>query len=60
MKKVLLFAAIVSVVSLASCKKDSVCTGGSLDGSECTDCKGIFKTAFESSCTSSGGKVTKK
>jgi hypothetical protein len=63
MKKLLFVAAALVVVSLSSCKKDSVCK---LDGQEvgtCEEskgCKGVVKTAWETSCKNAGGKVSKK
>jgi hypothetical protein len=51
MKKLMLFVAVLGVVSLASCKKKT-CTYSSADGGGtcCTDCSKLSKDA----CTSLG------
>ena len=63
MKKVVLFSAfaVLGVVALSSCKKSYNCVDSSGTVlSECNDCKGLTKTAFDSSCSLIGGTVEKK
>lgn len=65
MKKVLLAGsfAVLGIVALSSCKKDYVCkytSGGVEYTNECTGCSSSQKSAFETSCSLSGGTVTTK
>lgn len=56
MKKLILFAAVLSVVSLASCKKTTTCTLPNGGGTtECNKCNAALTSSFKSSCTSVGG-----
>ena len=58
MKKLMLFVAVLSVVSLASCKKTSTCT---IDGykTECTKCGAALTKSFKTACSSEGGTYSK-
>ena len=61
MKKIIGVAAfaVLGMVALSSCKKDYECivNGESVD--TCSDCKGIEKDLFDTSCAFSGGSVEK-
>ena len=65
MKKLILAGsfAVLGIVALSSCKKDYVCkytSNGIEYTSECVDCTSSQKSAFETSCSLSGGTVTTK
>ncbi len=62
MKKVLGVAAIavLGVVALASCKKDYECKVDGVVISECNGCGSTTKSAFDTSCSLSGGTVSAK
>lgn len=63
MKKVLAVSAfaLFGVVALSSCKKSYECvdSAGTVI-STCTDCKGLTKDLFDTSCAASGGTVQTK
>lgn len=64
MKKIILFAAVLSVFSLSSCKKDT-CT---IDGEKTTceeyyygtSCNKVYLEAFQAACKAYGGKLSTK
>ena len=62
MKKFIAFSAfaVLGVVALSSCKKDYECKVGDTVVSECNDCKGTTKTAFDTSCSLVAGTVSEK
>ncbi len=62
MKKVIAFGAfaVLGVVALSSCKKDYECKVDSTVVSECNDCTGSQKSAFDTSCSLLGGTVSTK
>ncbi len=62
MKKVIALSvfAVVGVAALSSCKKDYECKVDGTVISECIDCNGSQKTAFDSSCSLVGGTVSEK
>ena len=60
MKKVLLFAAIATVVSLSSCKKDYTCTYGGTKYDYCLKCGKTASDLAESACKAIDGTYAKK
>ncbi len=56
MKKLILFAAVLSVVSLASCKKTTTCTYPNGGGTTtCTKCNAASTSTFKDYCKAAGG-----
>ena len=55
----MLFVAVLSVVSLASCKKTSTCNW---DGATttCNDCSAALTKSFKDECNAEGGTYSKK
>ena len=62
MKKIIGVAAfaVLGMVALSSCKKDYDCIVDGVSVSECIDCKGDQKDAFDLVCALVGGSVEKK